>query len=99
MNNLVTIKSKVISKDAEGITHTNYVEIKKKYLSIQPYTSELAKKEYGFDKIVNARTFPEPDVDINENNIIEVSPTERYIIHPPLKYDSHYEVLLELIRK
>lgn len=93
---LVKFNKKVFSKDEEGIISTSEMFIKNKCVSIQPYNTTQAKKDYGLDLIVHARTFIKPDNDITINSVLEVSSTEKYDVVYIYKWDLHYEILLEL---
>ena len=96
MHKIIKVNTKTAEKDAEGIVNNSETFLKNKHINIQPYNTMQAKKDYGLDLIVHARTFIKPDSDITTNCVLEVSSTEKYDVVYIHKWDLHYEILLEL---
>ena len=93
----VTIQFKTITKDAEGNKTVDYDDIATiRPISIQPYNSDLARKEYGLEKNVVIKLFCNPHPDLVLNNAI-LDGDDRYNIVHVANWGKHLEVLGELI--
>jgi hypothetical protein len=93
----VTIQSKTITKDAEGNKTVAYDDIATiRPISIQPYNSDLARKEYGLEKNVVIKLFCNPHSALVLNNVIQ-NGTNKYNIVHVADWGRHLEILGELI--
>lgn len=92
----VFIKVPQASVGDEGGQIINYVGSSPvKRASIQPYSSELARKEYGLEIKVTALMFSNPNPLLKADNMIYVSETEKYLITGVAPWINHYECFLE----
>lgn len=97
-NRDITIQSKTVTKDTEGNTTVAYDDITTiRPISIQPYNSDLARKEYGIEKNVVIKLFCNPHSDLILNNVILDGDDIRYNIVYVADWGKHLEVLGELI--
>lgn len=96
-NRDVTIQSKTIVKDAEGSTNVSYANVDTiRPISIQPYNSDLARKEYGIEKNVVVKLFCNPHSALVLNNAVLDGDIRYKIVHVA-DWGKHVEVLGELI--
>lgn len=61
---------------------------------IEPYSSELARTRLGLHAEVTHRAFTRPDDRLELNVPVRYDDEDNYTITELLKYDKHYEVLI-----
>lgn len=95
-NKSVIIQTPTTTKDAVGGVTVVLNDVKTIPVNMQPYSSELARREYGLDKNVVIKIFCVPDEVVKLNNVI-VDGTQKYKIVHVMRWDKHYEALGEIL--
>lgn len=96
-NRDLKIQSKTVEKDSEGSTTVSYIDVDTiRPISIQPYNSDLARKEYGLEKNIVVKLFCNPNSSLVLNNAVLDGSTRYNIVHVA-DWGKHVEVLGELL--
>ncbi|UZW12561.1 hypothetical protein OSC52_11915 [Clostridium pasteurianum] len=66
--------------------------IKSKFVDIQPYSTELLLKDYGYNIEVSSRIFDEIDEDIKIGTILQYK-NEQYEVRKIINWDDYREVM------
>ncbi|AJA48489.1 hypothetical protein CPAST_c24190 [Clostridium pasteurianum DSM 525 = ATCC 6013] len=66
--------------------------IKSKFVDIQPYSTELLLKDYGYNIEVSSRIFDEIDDDIKIGTILQYK-DEQYEVRKIINWDDYREVM------
>ncbi len=95
-----TLKLMTISEgyvDESGIYHIGQDETVLKTIpcDIQPYSSELLYRDYGFQDQVSKRVFCDLDSDINNGGIVKDETGKRYVIKKNIPWDDYLDVMLD----
>lgn len=72
-----------------GLTTVKTIEC-----DVQPYSSELAYKDYGYDKDVKYRVFVDPEPLIELGSVIEYM-NEQYNVVKIVDWDDYWIILLD----
>jgi hypothetical protein len=93
-NHLVSVYNKEEGyKDEYGVfVEGNLKFIKSKFVDIQPYSTELLLKDYGYDIEVSSRIFDEIDEDIEIGTILQYK-DEQYEVRKIINWDDYREVM------
>lgn len=70
----------------------NYKFIKSKFVDIQPYSTELLLKDYGYNIEVTKRIFDEVDDDIKIGTILRYK-DEKYEVRKIIPWNDYMEVM------
>lgn len=82
--------------DDYGIYHTGEeTELKSIACDIQPYSSELMYREYGYKEQVTKRAFCDIDSDIKNGMIVVDANDRRYKVVKIIDWDDYLDVILD----
>ena len=82
--------------DDHGITRTGYSLLKTEepiMVDVQPYSSEQAKKDYGYDIKTTKRMFCDIIPDVVESSVIKYQ-EQYYSIQKAIPWDDYLDVML-----
>ncbi len=80
--------------DDYGIWHDGEVtDLKTIYADVQPYSSELCYKDYGYRVQCTKRVFCDIDIDIVEGTLLKIE-TKRFKTMKIIRWDSYMELMI-----
>lgn len=81
--------------DDSGIWHDGTETVIKTIpCDVQPYTKELAYKDYGFTVDCTKRVFCDPDTDLQNGVKVQYN-GEPYVIVKLIDWDDYYDIMLD----
>lgn len=97
-NNKVSINNKTIGGKVDGIYVPGGLDfVKEIYVDIQPYSTELLLKDYGYRIEVTKRIFSNLEIDIEIGTILQYTnkqnKIESYEVRKIIPWDSYMEVM------
>ncbi|EHQ90171.1 hypothetical protein [Desulfosporosinus youngiae] len=82
--------------DDYGIYHEGQEQVLKSFpCDIQPYSSELLYREYGYQEQVTKRVFCDLDSDIKNGKIVRDGSGQKYMIKKIIPWDDYMDVMLD----
>ena len=82
--------------DGHGISRTGFTLLAREdpiLVDVQPYSSEQAKKEYGYDIKTTKRMFCDIISDITESSVIKYK-EQFYSIQKIVEWDDYFDIML-----